>query len=112
VSAERISIQDRISQLADTLRGRRQCSFEELFEGAHATYDIIVTFLAVLEMTKRRMLRIYQADPDAPLHLEYRVLEAHEGEPEFGSDEDYWGSSPAPPSAPAEDDEDEDGSEV
>ena len=36
--------------------------FEELFEGALTRYDVVVTFLALLEMTKMRVTRIYQAD--------------------------------------------------
>lgn len=76
VTAERISIQERISQITERLRGRRAIAFEELFDQVRTTYDIVVTFLAVLEMAKMRMMRIYQTDPHAPIHLEYRVLDA------------------------------------
>ncbi len=76
VSAERITIQERISQIADLLRSRRECTFEELFEGDHSRYEVVVTFMALLEMTKLRMTRIYQADPSSPLHVSYALLEA------------------------------------
>ena len=76
VTAERISIQERIAQITDRLRGRRAIAFEELFDQIRTTYDIVVTFLAILEMAKMRMMRIYQTDPHAPIHLEYRVLDA------------------------------------
>ncbi|MFW6197399.1 MAG: segregation and condensation protein A [Myxococcota bacterium] len=75
VSAERISIQDRISQITDTLRMRTAITFEELFEDHSTTYDIVVTFLALLEMAKMRMVRLYQPDPHAAIHLESRVIE-------------------------------------
>jgi len=76
VSAERITIQERITQITDLLRGRSNCAFDELFQGNITTYDIVVTFLAILEMAKMRMMRIYQPDPGSPIHLEYRVTEA------------------------------------
>lgn len=76
VTAERISIQDRIAQIAERLQGKRAVAFEELFDQIRTTYDVVVTFLAILEMAKMRMMRIYQADPHAPIHLEYRVTSA------------------------------------
>ena len=44
--------------------------------GGGPTYDVVVTFLAILEMAKMRMMRVFQVDPGAPIHLEYRVLDA------------------------------------
>ncbi|MEY4575810.1 MAG: hypothetical protein RL701_513, partial [Pseudomonadota bacterium] len=65
VTAERITIHERITQLSDLLRIKRSCSFEELFEHAHTRYEVVVTFLALLEMTKLSMTRIDQADPQS-----------------------------------------------
>ncbi len=76
VTAEHITIHERITQLTDLLRERRGCTFEELFEGARTRYEVVVTFLALLEMTKLSMTRIYQSDPTAPLHIQYALLDA------------------------------------
>jgi segregation and condensation protein A len=76
VSAERITIQERITQITDMLRDRRSCVFEELFAGDVTRYEIVVTFLALLEMTKLRVTRIYQADHRSPLHVQYALLDA------------------------------------
>jgi segregation and condensation protein A len=76
VTAETITIHERISQLSDLLRVKRGCAFEELFEGVRTRYEIIVTFLALLEMTKLHMTRIYQADPTAAIHVQYALLDA------------------------------------
>jgi segregation and condensation protein A len=76
ITPERITIQERITQLADLLRERRGCTFEELFAGDRTRYEVVVTFLALLEMTKMRMTRVYQADPNSPLHVHYALLEA------------------------------------
>ncbi len=99
VSAERITIQERITQIVEVLRARKTIAFEQLFAGATSTYELVVSFLALLEMAKMRMLRIYQADPDSPIHLEGRLLDADdEGEGEGAPDahgEDL-GDEPSP----------------
>ncbi len=76
ITAERISIHDRITQITELLRERRSCDFESLFEGDVTRYEIVVTFLALLEMTKMRVARIYQADYQSPLHVQYALLDA------------------------------------
>jgi segregation and condensation protein A len=53
-----------------------------LLDGRHAItrFDIVITFLAVLEMAKLRMIRVYQSDPLAPIHVELSVDEKKDGE--------------------------------
>jgi segregation and condensation protein A len=80
VDAERMTIQDRIGSLVDLLRERRRCRFDELFEGVSSSYDLVVTFLALLEMAKMRLASIYQTDHEEPIYLEYSLLDAA-GEP-------------------------------
>lgn len=75
VTAERITIQERITQITDLLRERRTCAFEELFHEQITRYEIVVTFLALLEMTKMRFARIYQADYQSPIHVHYALLD-------------------------------------
>jgi segregation and condensation protein A len=74
ITAERISIQERMTQIVERLRGVKNCNFEDLFEDIITTYDIVVTFLALLEMAKMKMMRIYQSDPESPIYLEHRVV--------------------------------------
>ncbi|MBK6580952.1 MAG: segregation/condensation protein A [Sandaracinaceae bacterium] len=76
VDAERITIQERMNQVVDILNTQVRCRFEQLFEGLTTRYDLVVTFLALLEMAKMQRLRIYQSDPEAPIHLEYREAPA------------------------------------
>lgn len=78
VTTEGISIQERMRQLTERMRQSRQLSFEQLFEGQASVYDLVVTFLALLEMAKRRLVRIYQADPHSPIHLRSTVLSEEE----------------------------------
>ncbi len=70
VEFERFSISDRINQLVDLLRGKRMTPFDALFEGQCSKPDLIVTFLAILEMAKLRLLRVFQAQPLDPILVE------------------------------------------
>ncbi|HEY6880586.1 MAG TPA: segregation/condensation protein A [Polyangiales bacterium] len=77
ITAERITIQDRIQELLDVLAEQRRVSFESLFEGYVTAYDLVVTFLAMLEMGKQKLLRVYQSEPYAPIYLESAVISQH-----------------------------------
>jgi len=82
---DRISITDRIVELTEKLTFRKSMRFDELIldEGAPAPtrFDIVITFLAILEMCRLRLIQVYQSDPLAPIHVELSVAkEAVEGE--------------------------------
>ena len=70
VVPDRISITDRIHEVFDVLSQRRRTTFDELFTDTATRFDLVVTFLALLEMTRLRMMRLYQSDAFAPLHVE------------------------------------------
>ncbi|MEQ1759460.1 MAG: segregation/condensation protein A [Vicinamibacterales bacterium] len=59
---EQISIEDRIHQLLGRLSETDACGFEELFaDGDGSRPFMIVTFLAVLEMIRLKLIRVFQA---------------------------------------------------
>ncbi len=69
VTPERISIADRIQSLVDRLKDRRSMRFDELFESDGTVTELVVTFLALLEMTRLRMTRLYQSGSYEQLHV-------------------------------------------
>jgi len=71
ITVERISVAHRIQELVALLETRHRVRFEQLFERASMKFDIVVTFLALLEMTKLHMTRLLQAAPDTPLLVEF-----------------------------------------
>ncbi len=89
VVADRISLSDRIGELADLLRVRRRTAFDEIFHGLATKFDLVITFLALLEMTKLRMTRLFQAEPLGPLYIEFA------GEEGAGPDEASGQTPPA-----------------
>ncbi|HMJ53135.1 MAG TPA: segregation/condensation protein A [Polyangiaceae bacterium] len=76
VSFDRMSITERITQLTEKLRGRPTCRFEDLFDEQCTRFDLIITFLALLEMTRLRMTRLYQADPLSDIFIETAMVDA------------------------------------
>lgn len=64
VNLERISLMDRIQEISEVLSGTKQgVLFEELFPEGATRRDIILTFLALLEMVRLRMVRVFQLQP-------------------------------------------------
>jgi segregation and condensation protein A len=75
IDLERFSITDRINQLVDLLQLHKKCTFEDLFSGATSRVDLIITFLALLEMTRLRMTRLEQAAPLEPITIELALVD-------------------------------------
>ena len=68
VQTDRLNITDAISRVAEVLRLQRRATFEELLTGPperrNTKAAIIATFLAILEMGKLKLIRIFQAPID------------------------------------------------
>jgi segregation and condensation protein A len=75
ILADRISITDRIHELTEILRVRTRMTFEDLFAGMTTKFDLVITFLALLEMTRLRMTHLVQTEPLAPLYVEATFLD-------------------------------------
>ncbi|MFB3854193.1 MAG: ScpA family protein [Vicinamibacterales bacterium] len=73
--AEQVPIETRIEQILAKLSVTEACGFEDLFDEAAGVADVIVTFLALLEMIRLRMVRIFQAGARGPI----RVYRREEG---------------------------------
>ena len=75
VTTDNISITERIHQLCDALRVRPKVTFTELFADLSTRSDYVITFLALLEMTRLRMTRFFQGEAYAPIHIELTVTD-------------------------------------
>jgi len=69
MSAETMRLKDRISQLMDILAGVSSITFHELFAGDVRKWEIILTFLAILELMRLQMVRAYQHQPSGIIRL-------------------------------------------
>ncbi|MEZ5317584.1 MAG: segregation/condensation protein A [Vicinamibacterales bacterium] len=79
---EQISIESRIEQLMARLSETEACGFEDLFEDVQGRGGMVVTFLALLEMIRLKVVRVFQQGNFGPIRV-YRRARA-EGAP-FGS---------------------------
>jgi segregation and condensation protein A len=71
---EQISIEDRIQQLLGRLSETEACGFEELFEDGDGSRGfMIVTFLALLEMIRLKLIRVFQAGGFGPIRVYKRA---------------------------------------
>ncbi len=73
VTPDQVSIQERMTQITDRLLSQKQVAFETLFSDDTSVGEVVVTFLAILEMAKQRLLAIYQNDLASPIYLELQV---------------------------------------
>jgi len=95
IETDRLTISDAIARVADLLRLRRRATFEELLAGPeerrHDRPAVIATFLAVLEMAKLKLVRIFQAPHDEAGAGAEILVEARDtlGEGLPGGQEDY-----------------------
>jgi len=70
VTIERLSITDRINHLVDRLEGEGSFSFASCFAFVETgelnevdlRHQVVVTFLAILEMAKLKLIRVLQAE--------------------------------------------------
>lgn len=71
VFVERLSIGDRIATITDRLRIEHRITFTSLFQDLTPleTHRVVPTFLAMLEMTRLKLLRVHQPDHQGEIYL-------------------------------------------
>jgi segregation and condensation protein A len=79
--AEHIPIDTRIDQLLARLSETEACGFEDLFEDVHSKAGMIVTFLALLEMIRLKLVRVFQGGAFGEIRVYKREKPA--GAPDF-----------------------------
>jgi segregation and condensation protein A len=70
IVADRVSITERIAEVSAMLVTRRSVTFDEMFESLATKFELVITFLALLEMTRLKMTRLRQDEALGPLHIE------------------------------------------
>jgi len=58
--AAQVSLEERMGQLLENLRRRQTMTFEECFGQERQRAQLVVTFLAILELTRLGLLRVFQ----------------------------------------------------
>jgi segregation and condensation protein A len=62
-------VRETMSQVLRRLQGRRFVEFHELFDPSRGTAMMVVTFIAMLELSRERLLEVTQAEAFAPIYV-------------------------------------------
>src|SRR3954451_11063015 len=79
--SEQIPIEDRIEQLMAMLSETDACGFEDLFSDVQSRAGIVVTFLAMLEMIRLKLIRVFQSGSMGPIRVYKRARPADAPKP-------------------------------
>ena len=69
ISREELSVREHMSIVLRKLQGRKFLEFEDLFEAARGVPVLVVTFIALLELSKEGLLEVTQAEAYAPIYV-------------------------------------------
>lgn len=70
VTLDKISVREKMGLLLDDLHRRGKVIFQSLFEEATSRMEVVVTFLAMLELVKIRAVRVWQEERVGPIVIE------------------------------------------
>jgi segregation and condensation protein A len=69
ITREQLSVREHMSIVLRTLQGRRFVEFEDLFDVHRGPQVVVVTFIAMLELARERLIEITQAEAFAPIYV-------------------------------------------
>ena len=75
ISREQLSVREHMSVVLRRLQGRRFVEFQDLFDPARGVPVLVVTFIAMLELSREHLVEVTQAEAFAPIYvrLAYQV---------------------------------------
>ena len=69
VAVEKITVRDKIISILQQLRQTPQIAFQSLFTPLVTRYEIVIAFLAVLELMRLRAIKAYQIQPYGEIRI-------------------------------------------
>ena len=69
ISREALSVREHMSIVLRRLQGRKFLEFEDLFDTSRGMPVLVVTFIAMLELSKEGLLEVTQAEAFAPIYV-------------------------------------------
>ena len=73
IYVDQYKIEDKLQYIMDKLKNENVNSFSEFIENCECKLECVVTFLALLEMIKQRMIKVYQSDNFTKILIERRA---------------------------------------
>jgi segregation and condensation protein A len=72
ITKEPLSVRERMAAILEKLNGADQLPFAACFTRSEGKNGVVVAFLAILELSKERIIDIFQSDPYAGIHVRVR----------------------------------------
>ena len=69
ITREQLSVREHMSIVLRKLQGRRFVEFHDLFDTTRGNPVLVVTFIAMLELSRERLLEVTQAEAFAPIYV-------------------------------------------
>jgi len=69
VAVEKITVRDKIVSILQQLKEEQQIVFQSLFDPLVTKYEIVVAFLAVLELIRLRAIKVFQIEPYGEIRI-------------------------------------------
>lgn len=69
ISREQLSVREHMSIVLRRLQGRRFVEFQDLFDPERGVPVLVVTFIAMLELSREHLLEVTQAEAFAPIYV-------------------------------------------
>jgi segregation and condensation protein A len=69
IQKEPLSVRQRMSEILSTLVSENFTEFKNLFDPAEGRMGVAVTFIALLELLRERLIELVQAEPYSPIHV-------------------------------------------
>ena len=70
IEMEEVSLPDKISYVSTTVKKRKKCKFKQLLEEAHSKVEVIVSFLAILELIKVGEIEVRQDETFGEIYID------------------------------------------
>jgi segregation and condensation protein A len=91
---EEISLEARIEQLLERLSETEACGFQDLFDADATRSDMIVTFLALLEMIRLKLIRVFQQGGQGAIRVYKRARPVDAPHPIHDPEDEYKAHHP------------------
>jgi segregation and condensation protein A len=69
ITREQLSVREHMSIVLRKLQGRRFVEFQDLFDTSRGVPVLVVTFIAMLELSREHLLEVTQAEAFAPIYV-------------------------------------------
>jgi len=81
IERERISVEERMAQIRGRLQEKKRLAFDDLVGDTTDRYEIVLTFVSILEMIRQKMITVRQQSNFGEIYLALKPNKSAGGEP-------------------------------